>query len=480
MFMMPLAYRPRAHEDIPALPYGLNMSSGRESAGSRVQEFFPIVDFCRRGGPCAIADLLSPSRPHLEGPVIKPLIASLLLLLAFTPPSRAVDELPDADARSADVDWLITQIESRYAYLPQRHVDLARMRALYVPQARQAGTWRDFIHVVESVIGEMHDDHFTLGTNTPTSPQLIPTGTDMWAQVINGRPLIMEVRPDGPAKRAGIAAGDLVISINGVPALQAIESAKPKTLTEDDAEADNFTLRRLLAGNHQDQRRLELEAPDSTVREVTLEPFVPPKSDALVTWRWLNKTTGYIRIENSLGDSDTVALFDQALRSLRKAKSLILDLRNTPSGGSTDVAEPIMGRFISKKAPYQRVFEPGPGKKFPEDSWLKEVEPRAPLVTAKLVVLSDHFTGSMGEGMTIGLDALGRAKTVGTRMAGLCGGTEQFVLPHSEIPLHFPTYRLYRVSGEPRELYQPSIYTELTDGPRTGDPLLTVARGALQ
>jgi carboxyl-terminal processing protease len=406
------------------------------------------------------------------------LVPALLVLFAL--PGRAAETFANADARAADIDWLIGQVETRYAYLPVRHLDLAKMRALYVPLARAADSHDAMVHVVEHVVAELHDDHVTLGTNTPSSPQLIPTGAELWAEMRHGRAVIVEVRTDSPAAKAGLRAGDRIVSINGVPADQAVEKAKPQALNAPDAEALNFTLRMLLAGTHDAERRLVVAAGGND-RLVSLRPFVPPDAGQLVTWRWLDPATGYIRIENSLGDSDTVAAFDAALKSLEKAKSLVFDLRNTPSGGNTEVAEPLMGRFFSKTAAYQRVFEPGAGKQFPKDSWLKTLEPRAPLVTAKLVVLVNHWTGSMGEGMAIGFDALGRAQIVGTPMARLCGGTEPVELPNTGIPVHLPTYLLYHVNGTPREAFVPSINVDLAAAAKgASDPVLARAIEALQ
>jgi len=397
------------------------------------------------------------------------------LLCAFATCVRAAGTFASADDRAADIDCLITPIETRYAYLPERHLDLTKMRALFVPEARAAQTRNDLIHVVERVIAELHDDHVTLGTNTPSSPQLIPTGAELWAQMRGGRAVIVEVLPGSPAAKAGVAPGDVVLSVGGIAVDQAIERSKAKTLTAPDAEALDFSLRRLLAGTHDAARRIEVKNAKGKVRVIELPPFVSPDNTELVTWRWLNARTGYIRIENSLGDSDTVAAFDAALSALSKATNLILDLRNTPSGGNTDIAEPIMGRFISRTDEYQRIFEPAAGKRFPQDSWAKTVAPRAPQVTAKLIVLVNHWTGSMGEGMAIGFDAMNRAQIVGTPMARLCGGTENFELPKTGIPVHLPTYRLYHMNGTPREAFVPSIEVDLTRDRTAGDAILARA-----
>jgi C-terminal processing protease CtpA/Prc len=431
-------------------------------------------------GGLVAADLMLRFKPHAPFVISIPMTRIFALLLCGYAGLASSADLPGPEARAADIGWLVEQIESRYAYLPERHLDLAKMRALYLPQAQAAQTRDEMIHVVERVVAELHDDHVTLGTNTPSSPQLIPTGAELWAEMRDGRATIVQVLPGSNAAKAGINPGDVVVSIGGLPIDQVLAKSKARTLTGPDAEAIDFTLRTLLAGSHDAARRIALEDAKGATRVVDLPPFVSPNASELVTWRWLNDETGYIRIENSLGDSDTVAAFDAALGKLAKARNLIFDLRNTPSGGNTDVAEPLMGRFISKTAAYQRVFEPAAGKHFPKDSWLKTVEPRAPTVAAQLTVLVSHWTGSMGEGMAIGFDAMKRARIVGTPMARLRGGTESFELPRTGIPVHLPTYRLYHVNGTPREDFVPTINVDLTRAATTGDPILESALAALR
>ena len=163
-----------------------------------------------------------------------------------------------------------------------------------------------------------------------------------------------------------------------------------------------------------------------------------------------------------------------------RVKRILRDLcgahgATTPSGGNTDVAEPILGRFIKGRPAYQRQFVPGPGKVFPGDSTVRWVRERGPFqLTCDLVVLCDRWTGSMGEGMTIGLDGMNRARIVGTRMAGLCGATEVFTSPNSGIGARIPTLRLYHLNGTPREKFVPSSLVDLGHA-HGDDPIL--ARG---
>jgi hypothetical protein len=71
-----------------------------------------------------------------------------------------------------------------------------------------------------------------------------------------------------------------------------------------------------------------------------------------------------------------------------------------------------------------------------------------------LTVRVGRWTGSMGEGLAIGFDALG-AKVVGTHMAGLLGAIYDFRLERSGLVIKLPAERLLAVDGTPRERFVP-------------------------
>ena len=95
-------------------------------------------------------------------------------------------------------------------------------------------------------------------------------------------------------------------------------------------------------------------------------------------------------------------------------------------------------------------------------SWVEIVSPRGDFrYAAPVVVLVDHWTGSMGEGIAIGMDGLKRATVVGTEMAGLLGATTGITLPNSKIGVNFPVEKLFHVNGTPREDFVPPVYVDL-------------------
>jgi hypothetical protein len=71
-----------------------------------------------------------------------------------------------------------------------------------------------------------------------------------------------------------------------------------------------------------------------------------------------------------------------------------------------------------------------------------------------LEVRVGRWTGSMGEGVAIGFDALG-ARVTGSRMAGLLGAVYDQPLEQTGLVLKLPAERLMTVDGLPRESFVP-------------------------
>lgn len=385
-------------------------------------------------------------------------------LAACMQPHPPHDRDAGATERVEDLDWLLARIAHDDPYVER--LDVAAIRAHYLAPTRDAPTRDAWIGVLEDVIGELYDHHVSLGTNTDASPRLVPTGADLWGEVANGKAVITAVRRGSAAERAGLRTGMFVTAIGGRSIDDAIATRRPAIHGRGDPAAASWAFRVLLAGTHDKTRRLTACTTPDACRDYVLDAPELPDAATPVTSR-LDGDIGYIRIENSLGKSDTVAAFDAALVALTPARGLILDLRDTPSGGSTEVAEPILGRFLDAPRDYQRVFVPGRDRA----PWNKQVTPRAPFDARPLAVLVDRWTGSMGEGMAIGLDALHRALVVGTPMAELRGGIASVTLPHSGITVRFQNERLFHIDGTPRERWIPPIIVKPSGGEPT-DPIL--------
>ena len=408
-------------------------------------------------------------------------VASRALLAVLLSGSFAqVSYSPAQYGEDFDVMW--RQVAERYAYLADRQTDWERVAEIYRPRALAATSPGEFVGVLEGALEELYDAHAHLNTNTASSPRLVPSGADVWAEWRDGRALVVEVRPDSPASRAGLRAGMEIVSFDGVVIDGAVRARLGRSLRAESLAARNWALRAVLAGRRDRPRRLEV-VDGADRRAISLDDTARQEARGLLEHRRLGGDVGYIRIANSLGDFALAKAFDTALAELRDTKGLVLDLRDTPSGGNTTVARAIMGRFVDREMPYQKHSIPAEEREYgTKRSWLELVSPRGPFVyRAPVVVLVSHWTGSMGEGIAIGFDAMRRATVVGTRMAGLEGATSTITLPHTRIGVTFPTERLFHVDGTPREAFVPPVLVDLADPKHRGDdPILDAGLKALR
>jgi carboxyl-terminal processing protease len=349
-------------------------------------------------------------------------------------------------------------VRDNYAYFDCKQTDWNLVRATYCPQTDTLHSRRAFVRLLEQVLGELYDHHAGLNTNRLDSRRLVPTGSDLYAEWHQGQARVVAVRPGFGAARVGVQPGQQVTALNGQPLAQAFLPFLPHCLRQADPAAYTFALNQALAGDHLTPRQLTLATPQGTS---TVLPDAAgsqlehqPAGRRLTTARY--GRVGYVKINNSLGDNNLIAAFDSVLLTLRDTRGLVLDLRETPSGGNTAVARAIMGRFITREQPYQKHVLPAEERETGiRRSWLELVSPRQPTYPSPLVVLAGRWTGSMGEGLTVGFAALGRARVVGTPMARLRGAITRYTLPHSGITFAIPFERLYLVDGQPREDYVP-------------------------
>lgn len=393
--------------------------------------------------------------------VMKIRFSTILLVLAALVAPAGAQVAPDSasarDRYAEDFDVFWQFVADEYAYFEQKQTDWQRVRSLYGPEAAHAADDRAFLNVLERALGELYDAHAGFDTNNRASPRLVPSGTDLWAEWRSGQAVVTAVRSGSAAARAGLRPGMIVRAIDGKPVREAVRDWLPRTLRGSDPAAWNGALRTTLAGTHAEPVRLTVEG-DGRTASYEFMPGVERPGTPL-TVDTLRHHIGYLRVNNALGDIDLVAAFDSALVALRGTRGLVLDLRDTPSGGNSTVARGVMGRLVQAEQPYQRHELVAEQRAFGvRRVWVEYVTPRGPFAyTRPVVVLVGRWTGSMGEGVAIGLDGMGRATIVGTPMAGLQGAISERALPNTGIVARIPTERIMHVDGSPREAFVPPV-----------------------
>jgi carboxyl-terminal processing protease len=398
---------------------------------------------------------------------MRSIVAALLLLAAAGAPPR--------DDFQADFDDAVAQVAKEYAYFDAKATRWYDVKTLYAADLKAVHDKREFIGLLERVVDELYDPHAQLTVNTAHSMRLVPSGADLWATWRDREAVITEVRAGSDAERAGVQPRMVVVTVNGVAIADAVDAQLGRSYPHSTAAARDWALRAVLAGRHNERRALRFRDGTTVVLPARDQTFT--SGAAPLTFSELRGGVGLIRFNDSLGDVATIAAFDRALHALRNTRALIVDLRDTPSGGNTTVARGVLGRFVKRDAPYQKHVLPAEERETGiRRSWLELVSPRGPFAYERPVaVLVDHWTGSMGEGLAIGFDAVGRGTVIGTPMAALLGATHHVTLPRTGIGINIPAERLYHVDGTPRESFLPRVAVDVGATMGGDDPFILAA-----
>ena len=394
-----------------------------------------------------------------------------------------------------DFDFLWETFRAEYAYFDEKQTDWDRVREIYRSKVRSIKSTSEFVALAERVLEELYDDHVHLNTHTASSPNIVPSRTDIWAEWKDGKAIITGVRPGFPAQTAGLRAGMEIIGFNGTSINDAVRKRMGGSFARVDDEIKDWTLRKVLAGYRGQTRTIEVRCQGETKRA-----SIPPEAfdaayDSLhetrLESRRIEPRIGYVTINGDLAGRRLLALFDAALDALRDTGGLILDLRRV-GGGNTGVVEGIIGRLIDGERVYQRTV-PRNGEPF-----LSRIKQGGTWQYKQpVVILVNRWTGSAGEGLAISLDALGRATVVGTRMAGLEGSVSSMRMPHTGIGFQCTRQKVFNgtLKGDPasrefvgtsRSAYVTSVVVDplIADWGESEDPILQkgieVLRGAIE
>lgn len=398
------------------------------------------------------------------------------LLLFWATPAIAQNQSPPPLPFDAGKAWASFEklLNEEYGYFDRPGIDGNDILSAFAARAKAARSDKEFIDTLQLVSHNFADPHFIVGPFDADDWAIIPTSSDLFGTHDGTVFRIREVRADSDALAKGIRPGVAVLRIDGLTPRVAIEVITGRPFEKLSPEQIGFAFNVALAGHRKRQRSLEIREGGrrrTIMLAATSDQATRVQSGSLLDVERCG-TIGIIRINNSLGDQALVAQFSHALATLADTTALLIDLRNTPSGGNTSFARGIMGHFVDHDRPYQTHVIPyesrvlGPTRKFTEF-----VAPYGIRYPGKVYAAGGHWTGSMGEGLMIGFDAIG-ATTVGTDHAHLLGALHNETIDGSAAKVDLGTEQLFTVTGLPREAYRPQLYLAQAERDQTSDPVL--------
>jgi carboxyl-terminal processing protease len=284
--------------------------------------------------------------------------------------------------------------------------------------------------LVEGLIGALDDEHTHFLTPAMLQELTLETegtfgGVGLVVGVKDGQLVVITPMDGTPGQRAGILAGDLIVSIDGQPAEQmtlkrAIDSLRGPV----DAPVE-LVLRRTKDDGTKEERRVTLVRAKVEIR--------------FTAHRMLEPGIGYLRISSFMheGLSREVRAAIKDLTETKGARGLVIDLRNNP-GGLLDEARAIADLFVP------RATIVSTRTRIPGESRTLAADPASEKFKLPIVVLINKGSASASEILAGTLREHQLCTLVGERSFGK--GSVQRVLPldpfRCAIALTVATYHL--------------------------------------
>ncbi|MFM8542034.1 MAG: hypothetical protein ACKOAM_02080 [Chakrabartia sp.] len=332
----------------------------------------------------------------------------------------AAANTPDYPASAIALD---ATIEDQYAYLDKLPGGTLPQSATLNAQRAAVHDENTLLRYAENRMISLADHHAITCSSFNDSWAVVPTYADLWVVSHDGRYVIDAVREGSPAALAGIQPGNALMAIDGVETSSAVSAFwRDLGLAINPARAD-FAARMLAAGRRDRSRWLSIADAAGRVRQLTLPSLYSVISEQRPPLTsFTNQARTVIRFNNSLGDDKTIAAFDSAMQLIPLNHEVILDHRNTPSGGNTTVARAVLGWFTNEPHGYQVHNRPIEERETGiARQWIEQVLPRNGKYRRGLpTIWVGRWTGSMGEGLAVGFASM-RAEVRGGPMAQLNG-----------------------------------------------------------
>ena len=311
-------------------------------------------------------------------------------------------------------------IYARYYDASFNGVDWMAVRKQYRPMVDQVKSDEELYTLMKRMIGELHDAHTRFHTpqERKDREQLQSVSAGVYIGEVEGRSVIVGVETGSDAERAGVRTGMIVRTIDGRPIEEQVAEAQAQVGYSSSDRAVQLRLyRRLLRGEPDTAVKLGLMRADGTEMEAFITRHLV-SDQPRVYWARLPSGYGYIKL--NLWKSPIHKEFKNALKKLRGAPGLIIDLRGNP-GGEVDEVLKIASYFVPENTSFGRFFTRS-GKLLDLYTGRDEDD----IYNSSLAILVNEGSGSGSEMFSGVLQENGRAVVIGRQSCGCLLGITKY------------------------------------------------------
>jgi carboxyl-terminal processing protease len=443
--------------------------------------------------------LARPSRIRIFRPVL--LLALCLAARATVVPaqtrpfSAASDAAPpepkhlSARSRKEVFEAVWRDIHDHYYDPAFNGVNWDEIHTKYLPLVAAAKDDADFYAVMSAMTSELHDAHTRFSSPAQWRHYKKQQGVNSGFNLddVEGKAVVVSVRPDSSAAYAGIEPGMIVRSVDGKPIEQRIAEIENSRPASSSVRATRmFAYSRVISGPPDTTLKVGLQRSDGTTFEATVTRqlySVAPEVSTDVR----PSGAAYIRFDEF--QPSITKQFRQALERFRNSGGIIIDLRRN-GGGDLSVLLAIAGYFFDKKTLFAKDSTRS-GKPLSEFAGILHLSlelyvGRAgdQIYSGPVVILVGTRSASSSEVFAAGMQETQRAKIVGGPTCGCVLGVAKprgmkggGVLEISEVLWFSPKGRkLEGVGIVPDEAVVPTV----ADLQHKRDPVMAEAERVLR
>ena len=297
----------------------------------------------------------------------------------------------------------------------------------FIPRIALAKDRDEYQREMMALIARMHDGHANLWSSLKVRP---PTGDcelPVTVRFVENQAVVSGLDAGAAGKDSGLARGDVITELDGVPVSKLVERWTPYYASSNDAARLRDMAMSMTRGNCGDASlRIHRGSEDLALKPKRVSDN---NADAFPThdlpgeaFRMLSRDVAYLKL-SAVKAADT----GHYVEASAGAKGLIIDIRNYPS---EFVVFALGSLLVGSDTPFAR-FTNGDLATPGAFHWTgpMAITPAKPHFAGKVVVLVDEISQSQAEYTSMAFRAVPGAVVVGSTTAGADGNVSPFALP---------------------------------------------------
>jgi C-terminal processing protease CtpA/Prc len=338
--------------------------------------------------------------------------------------------------------------------------DWDKQLQLAVPRLDAATDFETYIDLLNEMLASLDDAH--TGVYAVAERQMRAATAVYWRR-IEGKIVAGGFRDEAQAKAAGIALGDELVSVDGVPAEEKVARKLRITSGGTDEGRRQWTVATLDRAARGTTVNDEIRGADGKVRRVELQRAFGYEDNfwgrSGPHFRVLTGDIGYVDLARL-----TIAEVEAMFEALGKTRAIVFDMRGYPNGTGGVIAQRLNTRRAAAMAEFRTPILTG--RRHGADvttRWMQRVPATAKtLYRGKVVVLIDDRAVSAAEHTCLFFEAAAGAIFVGTPTSGTDGEETYERLPGG-VEMRFTGQEVLHVDG--RQLQQVGIQPNIRVSP---------------